>query len=152
MSPDSKYCRHIPTINSDIIPEEVLEETRKTLSLLLPHTTKAWFKKQQERLQKKKWYKHDERLHLDPRAGSGEHLRADERSLESFHFWRDRLVVLKETFDDHEPRGIRQFWSDDRNSVQWWTFWIALLVFLIAIVQCIEGALQVYKAYHPAPS
>jgi hypothetical protein len=109
--------------------------------------------KQQGKSQTRRLFqKQGQILHLDPKAGLGEHLRADERSLESFSYLRDRLVILKEVFDDHEPRGIRQFWRDDRNSVQWWTFWIALLVFLIAIVQCIEGALQVYKAYHPSSS
>lgn len=118
----------------------MLDETRRSLALLLPLSTKDWFRNQAKK------------LHLDPAAISDEYLRADERDTDNFGHWSDRLVVLKETFDDHPPRGLAQFWRDDRNSVQWWTFWIALLVFVIAIIQCVEGALQVYKAYRPSPS
>jgi hypothetical protein len=145
-TPNSKFSsldnfsRLEPTTNSDIFPHDLLEEIRKTLSILLPQSNRRWFNERQKK------------LHLDPKAGAGEHLRADERNLERFSYFRDRLLIIKETFDEHEPRGIRQFWRDDRNNVQWWTFWIALMVFLFSIIQCIEGALQVYKAYYPSPS
>jgi hypothetical protein len=43
------------------------------------------------------------------------------------------------------------------KAIQWFNFWfaVALLVGLtvfFGLVQSIEGALQVYKAYHPSPS
>ena len=50
-------------------------------------------------------------------------------------------------------RTINQWWNDRRNGVQWYTFWVAVLVLILTIVfgmaQTVEGALQVYKAYHP---
>ncbi|KAK8086115.1 hypothetical protein PG994_001089 [Apiospora phragmitis] len=56
--------------------------------------------------------------------------------------------------DDATPRTIAQWWHDRRNGVQWYTFWVAILVLilttLLGVVQCVESALQVYKAYVPS--
>lgn len=75
------------------------------------------------------------------------------RQIEQFEFWRDRLVILKQAHDDATPRTLPQWWHDRRNGVQWYTFWVAILVLVLTVVfgliQCIEGGLQVYKAYHP---
>jgi hypothetical protein len=69
-------------------------------------------------------------------------------------FWRDRLVILKQAFDDAKPRTLRQAWADRRNPSQWYNFWVAGLLIIgftlfLGTIQCVEGALQVYKAYHP---
>ncbi|KAM7190953.1 hypothetical protein V8F33_009186 [Rhypophila sp. PSN 637] len=84
------------------------------------------------------------------RCGS---LQAEDRQIERFYFWRDRLVILKQAYDDATPSTLRQWWCDRRNGVQWYTFWVAILVLIITTlasrVQCVEGALQVYKAYEP---
>jgi hypothetical protein len=71
------------------------------------------------------------------------------RNLNKFSYWRDRLIVIKEAYDDHEPRSLLQSWRDDRRPVQWWTFWIAVVVFVLAVIQVVEGGLQTYKAYYP---
>jgi hypothetical protein len=77
----------------------------------------------------------------------------EQRYAEKFTFWRDELLTLKEKFDEPRPTSIVHFWYDRRNKVQWYTFWIAALVLCLTIffglVQSIEGASQVYKAYHP---
>jgi hypothetical protein len=78
-------------------------------------------------------------------------LRTRQRRLENFVFWRDRLVILKQAFDEAQPKALSQWWYDRRNGVQWYTFWVAILVFVTAIffgvVQSVEGALQVYLAF-----
>jgi ABC-type Fe3+ transport system permease subunit len=60
-------------------------------------------------------------------------------------------VVLKEAFDEAEPRSLSQLWFDRRVRVQWYTLWVAVLVFVLTIffglVQSVEGALQVYLAF-----
>jgi hypothetical protein len=72
-------------------------------------------------------------------------LRLDDRQFEKFHFWHDRLVILKQAFDDSRPTGLTQWWFDRRNVVQWYTFWVAVAVLFLTIffgmVQSIEGAL-----------
>jgi hypothetical protein len=78
----------------------------------------------------------------------------EDRQIERFIFWRDRLVILKQAYDDATPKTISQWWHDRRNSVQWYTFWVAVLVFVVTtslgVIQCIEGALQVYMSYKTA--
>lgn len=123
-----------------------MEETLRTLSLLLPpHNTesKAWFKKQAKR-----WY-------LDVEATNCEHLEDDDRQIMKFRYWHDRLTILKEAFDDAEPKSVKQWWRDKRKPVQWYNFWLAIalivgLTVFFGLIQSIEGALQVYKAYHPS--
>lgn len=71
------------------------------------------------------------------------------RRVELFDFWSDRIIMIKEVFDEREPRRFIHFWRDYRRPTQWWAFWIALTAFVLSLVACIEGAMQVYKAYHP---
>jgi hypothetical protein len=84
-------------------------------------------------------------------VGTG-NLNAERRQIENFRYWHDRLVILKEVYDEARPNTLSQWWYDRRNGVQWYTFWVALWVLILAVifglVQCVEGALQVYKAYN----
>ncbi|KAF1957350.1 hypothetical protein CC80DRAFT_410700 [Byssothecium circinans] len=131
---------------SDIFPPGFIAETTRTLALLLPgydKATRQWFNKERKR-----------NKGLDETACMCGFLDADQRSIDSFVFWRDRLAILKQAYDDSEPRTVLQWWKDGRNSVQWATFWVAVLVLALTVffgvVQVIEGGLQVYKAYHPS--
>jgi hypothetical protein len=77
-------------------------------------------------------------------------LDAESRQMENFGYWHDRLVILKEVYDEARPSTLSQWWYDRRNGVQWYTFWVALLVLILTImfglIQCIEGAIQAYEA------
>jgi hypothetical protein len=90
---------------------------------------------------------------LDPRLLSCGHLKTDDRQIEKFDYWHDRLVVLKQVFDEATPRTLSQWWHDRRNGVQWWTFWVAILVLaltlLFGFIQSITGIMQVYVAINP---
>jgi len=90
-------------------------------------------------------------LNLDNHLMRRGRLRAEERQIESFDYWHDRIVMLKQVFDEAKPRTLSEWWYDGRNGVQWYTFWIALLVLaltiLFGLIQCIEGAWQVRLAY-----
>ncbi|KAE8446415.1 hypothetical protein EG329_012020 [Mollisiaceae sp. DMI_Dod_QoI] len=136
--------------NSPIFPEGLMDETLSTLALLLPEhnkDVKAWFKKQQKIVRKRR------RLPLDPLARECGQLKKSERQIDKFVYWYDRLVILKQVFDEAEPSTIKQWWNDRRKKVQWYTFWVAALVLgltiLFGLIQCIEGAMQVYKAFNP---
>ncbi len=107
------------------LPQDLIDETWRTLGLLIPSSephSRQWFRKKQER------------LHLDPRAGSYSSYSATARHIDKFSLWRDRLVVLKQIFDDSEPHTLTHWWYDDRKRVQWYTFWIAALVLVLTIV------------------
>ncbi|KAF9632946.1 hypothetical protein BFW01_g3809 [Lasiodiplodia theobromae] len=129
---------------TDIFPPGFCKETLRTLSLLLPASDKVtakWYKK----------YRSVEKL--DRRAVKLPNLRTDDRQIENFHFWRERLVILKQVFDEAEPSTLSQWWYDRRKGPQWYTFWVAVAVLVLTvffgIVQSVEGAMQVYRAYHP---
>lgn len=137
-------------MSSTIFPDGFLEETLQTLALLFPtgdRETATWVKREKRKVRDK--YLDLALLDCDP-------IKAEDRRIEKFKYWRDELVTLKELYEQPRPTSIWQFWYDDRNKVQWYTFWIAALVLFLTIffglVSSIEGAMQVYKAYHPTPS
>ncbi|KAK1761039.1 hypothetical protein QBC47DRAFT_368919 [Echria macrotheca] len=130
--------------NSPLFPDGFVCETLQTLALLFPkydNPVRAWYRTQA--------LKHG----LDYEAVEAGHLVTDDRQAEKFMYWRDRLVVLKQAYDEARPLTIGQWWHDRRNGVQWYTFWVALwvlfLTILFGLVQSIEGAMQVYAAFHP---
>jgi hypothetical protein len=128
-----------------IFPQGLVEETLRTLALLLPcHDKKV-----------KKWYRSQNlRFALDENAIKNTPLKTEDRQLDKFEFWHDRLAILKDVFDDAEPNTIAQWWQDRRRRVQWYTFWVAVLVLILTmlfgVIQSIEGGMQVYKTYHPS--
>ncbi|KAF2035998.1 hypothetical protein EK21DRAFT_106832 [Setomelanomma holmii] len=128
----------------NLYPTDLVEETQRTLILLFPqhdHAQQRWLQSQRKRYT------------IDHQLASNGQLRLDERQLKSFRFWHDRLAILKQAYDEARLATLSQWWYDRRNGVQWYTFWVAVCVFLLTVffgmVQSIEGALQVSKAYHP---
>ena len=89
-------------------------------------------------------------MRLDPKAASCGHLNNAARQIDNFQYWRDRHVILKQGFDDSEPKTIQQWWNDDRKKVQWYTFWIAALVLALNIVfgliQSVTGIVQAWAS------
>lgn len=141
-----------PDYNSDLYPQELVEETLNTLALLFPqsefgNSTRSPRKKMKF-LRTLRTRSH---ILVDQRLGHCGTLRTQTRQFESFTFWHDRLAILKECYDDATPRTLSQWWHDRRNGVQWWMFWVVIFLFLVstplAVIQCIEGAIQIYKAY-----
>lgn len=125
-----------------LLPDGVAAETLQTLELLFPIAdmeTKKWFLRQAATAQ------------LDGRAIHCGRLSSDRRQIENFKFWRDRLVTLKQIFDEAQPKTLSQWWNDRRNGVQWYTFWVAVLVLVLTVlfgfIQSVEGALQVYASF-----
>jgi hypothetical protein len=128
-----------------VFPPRFIDETLRTLALLFPQYDKKsckWFRAQQQK------------SGLDSQACGVAHLTAEERQIENFMFWHDRIGILKQVFDEAEPSTIAQWWRDRRRRVQWYTFWVAFVVLaltiLFGLIQSIEGGFQVYKAYYPS--
>ncbi|KAK4234178.1 hypothetical protein C8A03DRAFT_38060 [Achaetomium macrosporum] len=129
----AEFLRYQNCFPTPLFPDSFIDETLLTLALLFPQNdrkSRSWLSGQISEYS------------LD---------RGIERRFEKFSFWHDRLVILHQAFDEADPRGLRQWWNDRRNSVQWYTFWVAILVFIITVffglVQSIEGALQVYLSW-----
>lgn len=126
---------------SNLFQEGLVDETIRTISLLVPPILgefNPWFLKQRR--------KHK----IDVQAGNCARLNSSQRQIENFVFWRDRLVLLKRTFDDAEPRSISQLWWDDRKKTQWFTFWVAVLVFFMTVffgvIQSVAGIVQAWAS------
>ncbi|KAJ4983254.1 hypothetical protein SVAN01_11267 [Stagonosporopsis vannaccii] len=130
-------------LNGSLLPDGLAEETIRTLALLFPQTE----------ARDRKWYRQlPSTFFLDPELMQCGHLTADDRQLENFEYWHDRLVVLKQVFDEASPKTISQWWYDRRNSVQWYTFWVAILVLvwtlITGLIQSIASIMQVYAAFN----
>ncbi|KAL4984886.1 hypothetical protein BDW68DRAFT_180260 [Aspergillus falconensis] len=133
--------------NSSIFPPGLVDETTQSLALLFPKydtATIKWFKAQAQAMEGS----------LDPQALGYAPLEPSQRTTASFNYWAERLAMLNSAYEASEPRTLGQWWVDRRSPVQWATFWIAALVLVLTVffglVQSIEGALQVYKAYRPS--
>lgn len=130
---------------STVFPEGFIEETLQTLYLLLPY----------QHAETRRWYQKEAKDRGLDRSACIRRWRMSARygKMEDFKFWRERLTLLKEAYDQSEPDTVSRFWLDKRSPVQWAKFWVAVLVLVLTIffglVQSIKGALQVYKAYHP---
>ncbi|KAK4870834.1 hypothetical protein LT330_000071 [Penicillium expansum] len=121
-----------------IFPAGLIDETLATLALIFPRGKKETIK----------WYsKQNEHNELDENIlGCGFAV----RQIGEYNYWHDRLVILKTEFDESRPSTIQQWWNDRRDGSQWYPLWVAIsLTVLFGLVQSVEGALQVYKAYNP---
>lgn len=124
-----------------LLPAGLVDETLQTLALLFPSGDVAM----------RKWFaRMPESADLDRSLIDCGQLSTDNRQIERFTFWRDRLVTLKQVFDEAQPKTLPQWWHDRRNGEQWYTFWVAVVILaltiLFGLIQCIEGALQVYAS------
>ena len=133
-----------------MFPNGLIEETVRSLALLFPHSdagTRKWYKAQVKKVKKAS------RRDLDPKLLECGHLRAEDRHIDAFNFYRDRLVILKQAFDESEPNSLSQWWYDKRSGVHRYPLIIAALALVLTaffgLIQCIEGGLQTYKAWHP---
>lgn len=126
---------------NNIFPKGLVNETIRTISLLVPPALgepTPWFRQQQQ-------------MHkIDAEAGNCNRLNSSQRQIKNFVFWRDRLVLLKRTLDDAEPRNLSQLWWDDRKKTQWFTFWVAVMVFILTlffgIVQSVASIVQAWAS------
>ncbi len=126
---------------ASVLPQDLLVETLRTFALLIPPVRgkpNNWFQRQ---------LRH---RGLDPAAGVCQRLNSSEHEIDRFRYWRARLVLLKRTLDDIEPRSLSQLWHDDRKKTQWMTFWIAVLVFILTVffgvIQSVAGIVQAWAS------
>ncbi|KAK1829541.1 hypothetical protein QBC39DRAFT_356376 [Podospora conica] len=135
------FLRFQSGLANPVFPDGLIQETLQTLALLLP----------QNKRKMRRWVRSQVAEHsLDPSLAWCGRTWSRDRRFEKFEFWHDRLVILKQAFDESSPRRLSQWWADRRNPIQWSTFWVAILVFattvFFGLVQSIEGGIQVHLA------
>lgn len=135
-----------------MFPDGFVAETLETLALLLPDTdrkTKRWLEDAfTPRLMQ---------ICMDRELLHCGHFKSGHqaRHLGHYRFWRDRLEALRDAFEEATPpsRALMRVLMDRKQGDRWLNSWVALvaigLTLFFGLVQSIEGAIQVYKAYHP---
>jgi len=110
-----------------------VDETIHTLALLFPQNDTAT----------QRWVRTQVRHHgIDPLVGKCGSLTTAERRFDRFPYWHDRLVILKQAYDETRPRSLVQFWADRRNLGQWRLFWLGVVILLLIIVFGILGRIE----------
>ncbi|MCJ1455807.1 hypothetical protein MMC28_006163 [Mycoblastus sanguinarius] len=119
-----------------IIPATVLKETLLSLDFLFPH----WDPRTDSFLCREGKSFHYQSPFDDPRP----------LNLDDFDHWRERLSELYQVYQS-PPVGWVQIWADRRNPLQWYTFWLALVILMLTIVfgviQSVAGIMQASLAY-----
>ncbi|KAI1083068.1 hypothetical protein F5B20DRAFT_528415 [Whalleya microplaca] len=125
-------------LQDSMFPDRFAHETLSTLALLFPQSIFSRSHGHRLARSKRKWFQallaRQEHWAIDPRLVLCGDLQMEDRQIERFVYWRDRLVILKQAYDDATPRTLSQWWLDRRNGVQWYTFWVAILVLIITTV------------------
>ncbi|KAF4446969.1 hypothetical protein F53441_9440 [Fusarium austroafricanum] len=130
-----------PNICPFPIPLEVIQETITSLELLFPRyniPTNRFLKAHNESL-----YLFRVRNPGDVRDRAGSKVR-----LKEFVFYHDRLIELAQEFIN-PPKSWNTIFKDYRNPIQYWTFWIGLVIFAATVVSVVLAGVQVYYAAHP---
>ncbi|KAF0320041.1 hypothetical protein GQ607_012809 [Colletotrichum asianum] len=118
------------------IPREILQETIDTLNYLYPRDGAT------KRLLRQQGIK----LHVFQRSIP------DRPRFRDFKYYKPRMVDVAYEFLN-PPRRWGTVWKDSRNPVQFWTFWLGLLIFLFTlafgIMATVLAGLQLHVALHP---
>ncbi|KAJ5930824.1 hypothetical protein N7466_006317 [Penicillium verhagenii] len=117
-----------------ILPSGFLEETARTLSLLIPSSN----------LKCQRWIRKAHRKSvIDLEMGQ---LPATSRDVADFTFWGRQLLELRNEYDRTEPTTLRQWILDKRKPNQRYTFWIAVIALflglLFGLIQSVTGIIQ----------
>ncbi|KAK3292481.1 uncharacterized protein B0H64DRAFT_229327 [Chaetomium fimeti] len=123
------------------IPLEVLKEALLTLDYLFPPDEKPTTEFLRRR--------HNRNFDiLEVTSSSG----PTKPRLRDFRYYHDRLVEIAQEYLN-PPRDWSTVWSDNRNPVQFWTFWFGLLILIITLIfgvmATVLAGLQYGAAIHP---
>lgn len=115
-------------ISSAPLPAELYAETSRTLDLLFP----AWDRRTRKLLKAKGKDFHSS------------YSRNRLLDLKHYPYWKDRLLELNEDIFLAPPEGFAQLWNDRRDPQKFWTFWIALAVFILTVASTVASVLQTW--------
>lgn len=123
-----------------------LEETERTLALLFDPADKSTMKRTR---------RIERRDAADLEAAMKSVVDLDERlDLRNYPFWQERLLAIQQVYDEAQPKTMKQWFFDDRNRINWATFWTAITVFILTVVfgvvSSVTGVMQVYIAFNPS--
>ena len=115
-----------------IFPEGSLDETIRTLDLLFPFGDDRT----------KEYLEHEGQLFYG--LSLPRHSQSVSADLNDFRYWQDRLTVLYDVLD-RPPSRFCGMWTDRRNRMQWWTFWLAVFFSPLTLVFGVAGLILGFK-------
>jgi hypothetical protein len=135
-----------------MFPDGLIDETLDTLTLLLPDTdnkTKRWLENE--------FTCHPLQICMDRGLLLCGYFKSGHpsRRVDRYQFWRDRLESLAEAVEEATPssKALLKALKDRKKGDRWLNSWVAIvaigLTLFFGLVQSVEGAIQVYKAYRP---
>ena len=144
----------IPRINTspahppsrDIYPAGLLKETAETVALLFPFEETS-NKNRHRRFSRRRFIRRvRKRADVDVEMGV---VSKTPRNLDHYHYWRDRLEAIQIHYDQTDPKRLRQWLHDRRDSNRFYTFWFAvtaiLLTLLFGLIQSVTGIVSVVR-------
>lgn len=67
-----------------------------------------------------------------------------------YPIWKDRLLIIQHAFDESESISLKKLWMDDRKPIQYYAFWVAVVVLVLTvtfgILQSICSLIQAYAS------
>ncbi|EXJ88148.1 hypothetical protein A1O1_05076 [Capronia coronata CBS 617.96] len=123
----------------NVYPRDFVVEVQKTLQLLFPTAG---------RKSGKRTRKYVKRYRADIEAPI---VGMDRISLSTYPVFGERLEDIQKRYNDSTQRLLRQWYYDRRKRVEWATFVVAILVFILTVVfglvSSVTGILQTYAVY-----
>lgn len=129
-----------------LLPDGLADETLVTLALLFPTSASSAMPT---------WLRNS--IASDPEHDSFLHairaspLEPHERDIRYFHYWHDRIVILKRAFDEAPATfSLAQLWHDRRDSRQWYILWsmlsLGIVSVCLSVIQVVLAGLQLWNS------
>lgn len=126
-------CRLTRCSGVPLISRAILAETQQTLALLFPQSDKDLVS----------WYKREASQHdLDQRLLKLPTLELQQRQIDCFDFWRDRLVMLKTCYNEAQPLKPKQLFYDRRDGPRFFQVVNNVAILMLTLVTIAFGAAQ----------
>ncbi|KAL9094315.1 MAG: hypothetical protein Q9165_003456 [Trypethelium subeluteriae] len=143
--------RYLLAANLHVYPDSFLQETLNSISLLLPTSIiecSSWLKSRSRHSRpfqlphRRRWrYQIDSTLRYLPSAP---------REVAAYSYWKERLLVIEEAFEEHEPATLSQWYHDQRKKAQNYFFWIGVwglvLTTLFGFVSMVASIVQAWAS------
>lgn len=121
------------------LPEGYIDETLKTIDLLIPTSNANCNRLVNKELGLGKLDKKFVLRREPPNVDRSE-----------YGFWQERLADIDEAFERARPRSPVQWLYDTRDMERWWGFWLIavgiFLTVLFGLIQSVTGILQVSRS------
>ncbi|KAI9675989.1 MAG: hypothetical protein M1822_008375 [Bathelium mastoideum] len=143
--------RHLLTANLHVYPDSFLQETLNSISLLLPSSIiecNTWLKSRSHHSRPSQFPHRRRRRHqIDSTL---RYLPSAPREVDAYSHWKERLLVIEEAFEEHEPATLSQWYHDQRKKAQSYFFWIGVwglvLTTLFGFVSMVASIVQAWAS------